>query len=224
MAHFFSDLRSTQWMFFRAIICIVAGVLMMSFPITFIKSIIISIGILLALYGIIAFLSSHKKTVKDTATQAALVSGIVALILGIILILLPLVVSPTSFTQMFLNILPVAIIVGILLIGLAAMQFFEVNLLHQYAIKLSPFNYLVPLLLLVFGLLIIIKPSTIMNLMLIDRQPEHVEVAIIYICAIGLIYSGVTSFWYALRIHKASKVFFKKNNAIEEDPIDGKHE
>jgi uncharacterized membrane protein HdeD (DUF308 family) len=188
--------QSSDWLLFRSIICIVAGVLMIIFPETFIKAVVVAIGILLALYGVVAFLNSYKKTVKDATTHAILVSGIVSLILGVILVL-----SPAFFTQVFIAAL------GVLLIGLAVLQLFEIRLLRQYAPKVLPFNYLSPLLLLTFGLVVVINPQSIANIILL-------------ICAAGIIYSGLSGFIYALRIKKASTVFAERDAFVERDAIE----
>ena len=188
--------QSSDWLLFRSIICIIAGVLMVVFPETFIKAVVVAIGILLALYGIIAFLNSYKKTVKDAATHAILVSGIVSLILGVILIL-----SPAFFTQVFIAAL------GILLIGLAVLQLFEIRLLRQYAPSVLPFNYLSPLLLMAVGLVVVINPQSVANIILL-------------ICAAGMIYSGLSGFVYALRIKKASRASTEEETVEEAQTIE----
>ncbi|MCL1938692.1 MAG: DUF308 domain-containing protein [Candidatus Azobacteroides sp.] len=196
MTHFsFNGLvESSDWLLFRSIICIAAGVLMIIFPDTFLKTAVVAIGILLALYGVMAFLNSYKKTDKDATTHAILVSGIVSLVLGVVLIL-----SPAFFMQAFIATL------GVLLIGLAVLQLFEINLLRQHAPKTSAFNYLSPLLLMACGLMVVVNPQRIANVILI-------------VCATGIIYSGLSDFIYVLRIKKASKTFTERE-AIEEAQI-----
>jgi uncharacterized membrane protein HdeD (DUF308 family) len=177
------------WMLLRNIICITAGLLLWIYPDAFAVGVVIGTGILLLAYGIIAFLLLYRKQKHNTLTHTATINSVISLAVG-----LAFIVAPSFFAQWFLT------VIGIIIAALALFQLMEIIALKRFAGSVSPLFFLSPLLLFGIGIVVIIKPQGIINL-------------VGYMCAAALIYSGISGIFVAIRL--------KKTKTLSEETADG---
>ncbi|MDR1585498.1 MAG: DUF308 domain-containing protein [Prevotellaceae bacterium] len=171
----------TDWLFLRAIICFLGGVLLWIYPDLLAKSVVIGMGVLLIVSGIVSLVISANKGRESGFFYLIISSGVLSVSGGLALIL-----ASAFFVNLFV------FVVGILVILLSVIQFFEIFDMRKYAPKTSALAFLSPLLLVALGVLVIVNPQGISNL-------------IGYFAAAALIYYGITGFVLAFGIRKALK-------------------
>jgi uncharacterized membrane protein HdeD (DUF308 family) len=170
----------TDWLLLRSIICIAAGILLWLYPDAFATGVVIGIGILLVIYGIVAFLLSFRKVVRNILIHTASFNSIVSIIVG-----LAFIIAPSFFAQWFIT------VIAICIIGLALLQLIEIAALRRFT-NGSALYYLSPLVLLGLGIVVLIKPEGIINLTG-------------YFCAFALLYTGISGIFIAIRLIKTNK-------------------
>jgi uncharacterized membrane protein HdeD (DUF308 family) len=172
-------LLKKDWLLLQGFLSVLLGVLLWFYPDLFVKATVILIGVLLALYAIVAFVTVMKDKEMNGASQAIMISAAISFIVGIILLASP---------ALFVNLL-VIIILGIIVIGLGLLQATEINLLKHQRKSFSALHYVSPVIIIIFGLLVIIQPA----------QAKF----IVKLCAIGICYSGVSGLLYTFCLRKA---------------------
>lgn len=172
---------STDWLLLRNILCIAAGVLMWMFPDTFSHIIVTTIGIVLVIYGILAFSLSLRKSASNAFTHTATINSIVSFIAGMAFIM-----ASAFFAQWFFA------VTGGIIVLLSLLQLVEINALRKYKRSTSALFYLSPIILLAVGIVIIFKPEGIIHL--VD-----------YLCAGSLIYTGCSGILLAIKLHQFSR-------------------
>jgi uncharacterized membrane protein HdeD (DUF308 family) len=175
-------LLKRDWLFLQAILCLVIGILLWFYPEFILKATVILIGILLALYSIIAFIAVVKKDNNSAANQGIMISALISFIVGIILI-----ISPAFFVNLLI------IIFGIILIGLALWQVFEIRMLKHQIASFSALHYISPLIIMGIGLLVVIRPVRFAEI-------------IMQLCAIGLFFVGISGLFFTSRLKKPSSL------------------
>jgi Uncharacterized conserved protein len=171
----------TDWMLLRNIICIAAGALLWMYPDAFATGVVIGIGILLVLYGVISFLLSFRHVIRNMLIHTASINSIVSLIVG-----LAFIIKPSFFAQWFI------VVIAICIIGLAILQLIEITSLRSFNSSVSALYYLSPLVLLGLGILVLVKPEGVVNL-------------IGYFGAAALIYTGISGIFLTIRLKKENK-------------------
>lgn len=177
-----SMLLKRDWLFLQAILCLVIGILLWFYPEFILKATVILIGILLALYSIIAFISVVKKDNKSASNQGIMISALISFIVGIILI-----ISPAFFVDLLI------IIFGIILIGLALWQVSEIRMLKRQIASFSALHYISPLIIMGIGLLVVI-------------QPVRIATIIMQLCAMGLFFVGISGLFFTSRLKNPSSL------------------
>jgi uncharacterized membrane protein HdeD (DUF308 family) len=175
-----SMLLKRDWLYLQAILCLVIGILLWFYPDFILKATVILIGILLALYSIIAFIAVVKKDNNSAANQGIMISALISFIVGIILL-----VSPAFFVNLLI------IIFGIILIGLAIWQVSEIRMLKRQIASFSALHYISPLIIMGIGLLVVIKPVRFAEI-------------IMKLCAIGVFFVGISGLFFTSRLKKPS--------------------
>jgi len=175
-----SMLLKRDWLFLQAILCLVIGILLWFYPDFILKATVILIGILLALYSVIAFISVMKSNNKSAANQGVMISALISFIVGIILL-----VSPAFFVNLLI------ILFGIILIGLALWQVSEIRMLKRQIASFSALHYISPLIIMGIGLLVVI-------------QPVRFAEIIMKLCAIGVFFVGISGLFFTSRLKKTS--------------------
>lgn len=177
-----SMLLKRDWLFLQAILSLVVGILLWLYPAFVMKATVMLIGILLALYSVIAFVAVVKNDSGSAARQAIIMSAAISFIVGIILL-----VSPAFFLNWLI------IIFGIIVIGLAFWQMSEIRKLKRQIASFSALHYVSPLFILAIGLLVII-------------QPAQIATIILKLCAIGIFYAGISGLLYTLRLKNTTSI------------------
>lgn len=170
---------NTTWLLLRNIVCIVAGILLWRYPDTFANGVVIGAGILLVFYGLLAFLLSRFR--RSIFVNSGTVNAIVSLAVGLAFIL-----APTFFAHWFIT------VVAILLIVLSVLQLMEVISLRHFRPSASVFLFFSPLILLAVGIVVLLKPGSIINLAG-------------YFCAGALIYTGLSGIALVFGLRSAGK-------------------
>ena len=183
---------NSDWLLLRSIICIVGGVLLWAYPQALAKGIIIGIGTLLIMYALVTSLVSYIKTRQAGNPFALSFVSVVSLLVGVLF-----VTASSFFAKWFV------FAIGILVVLLSIMQLIEIMALRKYSPSLSALSFLSPILLLGVGILVLIKPQQINNL-------------IGYFAAAALVYYGVLGFIFAFNIRKNIK---KRDRARAEQRI-----
>jgi len=180
-----------DWLLLQACLSILIGVLLWLYPDIFVKATVMLIGILLALYSVIAFVTVLKNNDMNGARQAIIISALISFIVGVILLASP---------ALFVNLL--VIILGIIVVGLGLVQATEINLLKHQHHSISALHYVSPVIIMIIGLLVII-------------QPAQIATIIVKICAIGILYAGVSGLLYTFHLSgtKNHKSSVSENNA-----------
>lgn len=172
---------NTDWLFLRAILCLLGGVLLWIYPDLLAKSVVIGVGILLIILGIVPLVISAYRGRSSNFFYLIVLSAVLSIIFGLTLIL-----ASAFFAKWFV------FVIGILVVVLGVVQFFEIYDIRRYAPNTSILVFLSPLLLTAFGVLVVVNPQGINNL-------------IGYFAAAALIYYGITGFILAFRIRKLIK-------------------
>ncbi len=167
-----------DWLLLEACLSILIGVLLWLYPDIFVKATVMLIGILLAFYSVIAFVTILKNDNKNGARQAIIISAVISFIVGVFLLASP---------ALFVNLL--VIFLGIIVIGLGLVQATEINLLKHQHHSVSALHYVSPIIIMIIGLLVII-------------QPAQIATIIVKLCAIGIFYAGVSGLLYTFRLRK----------------------
>ena len=187
-----SFLVNTDWLLLRSIICLLSGILLWLYPDFLAKAVVVGIGALLILYGVVSLLIAYIKNRQNGGTTGIFMfSPIVALLLG-----LSLVIASSFFAKWFV------FVVGLLVVLLSVMQMTEILAVRKYSPQLSALSFLSPILLFGLGILILINPQRINNL-------------IGYFAAAALIYYGISGFIVAFNIRKNCKKTHQQQNIID---------
>ena len=181
-------LINADWLLLRSIICVAGGVLLWLYPESLAKGIVIGIGTLLILYGAITLLISSAKARQSGISYATLLASVVSLLIG-----LSFVIASSFFAKWFIY------AIGLLIVLLSIMQMIEIITMRKYSPHLSVLSFLSPILLFGLGILILVNPQRISNL-------------IGYFAAAALIYYGISGFIVAFSIRKNIK------RMMQEDP------
>ncbi len=192
--------KNSDWLLLRAIIAISAGILLFIKPDLLAQSVILGVGVLFILFGIAFLLISGRKNQRSTVFYFVASGSIAAITSGVILI-----IASDFFARFFI------FIVGLSVVILSVVQFFEVFNMRKLTPPLSVFAYLNPLLLTGFGVLIMLNPSGIHNL-------------IGYLASFALVYYGIAGCFFAFKIRKALKSLLKTEVGVSTDSIKANQE
>ena len=196
-------MRVLQSSFFRAIIAIVIGALLVQYREQTVQWITISIGVLFFLSGIIScatYVSATRSTASDMEIFDANgdkiaplkpnfpIVGLGSLILGIILALMP-----TTFVNWLMYILAAILILG------AVNQFVNLASAKKYA-HVGAFYWIMPSLILLIGLMAIFYPQAIAS-------------APLFVIGWCMMIYGVAECLNSIKIHQCHKAFTKAEEA-----------
>ena len=182
---------NTPGLLLRNLICIAAGVFLWLYPDAFANGVVIGVGILLIFYAIVTFLISRFNIVRSIFISASAINGIVSLAVG-----LAFVLAPSFFAKWFISVL------AIIIIGLSVLQLTEIISLRRFNPSASGFLFLSPLLMLAVGIIVLMKPEGIVNL-------------VGYFCAGTLIYTGLSGIFLAIRLKKEGKRFVNSQQRVD---------
>ena len=187
-----SFLVNTDWLLLRSIICLLSGCLLWLYPDFLAKAVVVGIGALLILYGVVSLLIAYIKSRQSGGVAGIFMfSPIAALLLGI-----TLVIASSFFAKWFI------FVIGLLVVLLSIMQMIEIITMRKYSSNSSALSFLSPILLFGLGILILINPQRISNL-------------IGYFAAAALIYYGISGFIVAFNIRKNLKKMNQQQNIID---------
>ena len=130
---------------FRAVLAIILGLVLVIWPGTALKYIIMLIGVIFLVTGLITFTLSYRNR-EAKSRQLAPFSGIGSIILGLLLVCIPSV-----FATIFMFVL------GFILVIAAIGQFVTLMAARQLG-YISPISYLFPLLILIAGIVVLFDP------------------------------------------------------------------
>lgn len=132
---------------YRAILAIILGLVLVIWPGTALKYIIMLIGLLFLITGLIAFIISNRNR-EERQKSLIPFSGIGSMALGLLLLCLP-----STFATIFMFIL------GFILVIAAVGQFVTLAAARQFG-YVSPVSYLFPILILIAGIVVLFDPFT----------------------------------------------------------------
>lgn len=181
---------STDWLFVRSILCILGGILLWLYPSMLAQGLVMGTGILLIVSGIISLIISYNQNRGNTFFYLVVSGAVLLIILGILFVL-----KSGFFAQWFV------FVIGIMVIVLAVLQLIEIINMRKYEIKSSALAFLSPILLFIFGIVIVVHPASINNIIGI-------------IAAIALIYYGVVGIILAFRTRKLIK---EKEHLVQQE-------
>lgn len=130
---------------FRAILAIILGLVLVIWPGTALKYIIMLIGVVFLGTGLIAFGISYKNRAERPGGLLSF-SGIGSIVLGLLLVCIP-----SSFAEIFMFIL------GFILVIAAIGQFVTLAAARQFG-YVAPVSYLFPVLILLAGIIVLFDP------------------------------------------------------------------
>lgn len=130
---------------YRAILAIILGLVLVIWPGTALRYIIMLIGVLFLMTGLIAFIVSNRNK-EDHRKSLIPFSGIGSMALGILLLCLP-----STFATIFMFVL------GFILVLAAVGQFVTLSAARQFG-YISPVSYLFPVLILIAGIIVLFDP------------------------------------------------------------------
>lgn len=171
----------TDWLLLRNIICIAAGVLLWLYPDAFANGIVIGLGILLIIYGVVAFGLSFRRGIRSAFIHTATINAIVSFVAG-----LAFVLASSFFAQWFTT------VTGIIIVLLSLLQLIEITALRKHKQSASALLYLSPVALLAVGVLVVIQPEGMIHLAG-------------YLCAGALIYTGCSGIFLAIKLRQSAK-------------------
>jgi uncharacterized membrane protein HdeD (DUF308 family) len=169
-----------EWLLFEAILSLAIGILFWLYPSVFVEAAVMLIGISAVIYALIAFITILKHQYAAGAKQAVIVSATIAFLVGIILLVAP---------ALFVNFL--IIFLGLIVIAFGVIQTAEIQFIRKQRKHFSALHFLSPVVILIAGIIILLKPAQVADI--IEK-----------ICAIGMIYAGLSGIIYTLHIKKDS--------------------
>lgn len=179
-----------EWLLFEAILSLGIGILFWFYPAIFVEAAVMLIGISAVIYALIALITILNHQYASGAKQAVTVSAVIAFLVGIILL-----VSPALFVNFLI------IFLGLIVIAFGVIQIAEIQFIRKQRIGFSALHFISPVVILILGIIILLKPAEIADI--IEK-----------ICALGMMYAGISGIIYTLHI---------KKNAIEViNPLDKK--
>lgn len=184
-----------EWLFLRCVLCLVGGVLLWFYPDLLAKSVVIGTGILLMVSGIITLVMSYTSNRENNYFYFVAAAAILAIIAG-----LAFVIASAFFAKWFV------FIIGILVIVLAVIQTIELINIRRQSPETSILSFFNPILLLILGVLVIINPHRITNL-------------IGYFAAAALVYYAIVGFILAFRIKRLNKKIKEQLTEWEEPDV-----
>lgn len=130
---------------YRAILAIILGLVLVIWPGTALRYIIMLIGVLFLMTGLIAFIVSNRNR-EDHRKSLIPFSGIGSMALGVLLLCLP-----STFATIFMFVL------GFILVVAAVGQFVTLSAARQFG-YISPVSYIFPVLILIAGIIVLFDP------------------------------------------------------------------
>lgn len=178
----------------RAVLAILLGLVLVIWPDTALKYIIMLIGVLFLGTGLIAFGISYKNRAERPGGMMSL-SGIGSIVLGLLLVCIP-----SSFAAIFMFILGFVLVIG------AIGQFVTIAAARQFG-YVAPVSYLFPVLILIAGIIILFDPF---------KSAEGVFI----LFGITSIFYGVTDLINQYGINKMRKANDEKEKMEKLDGVD----
>ncbi len=143
----FNKTLSKQNTALRAVISILAGIILLLLPELTLQYIIAVIGAMLLILGV-ASLIAYFRTSKDSKEPVLIpFGGIICSVLGLIML-----ITPETFVNIFMILLGVILLIG------AIGQLMIASNYYRYAPGTSPLIFLYPLLILICSIIIMINP------------------------------------------------------------------
>ena len=176
---------------FRSVLAIILGLVLVIWPGTALRYIIMFIGVIFLITGIIAFVLSSKYR-EERSRSFAPMSGVGSILLGLLLLCLP-----TTFEKVFIFLL------GFILVVTAIGEFVTLFTARQWG-PVSPVRYLFPVLILIAGIVVLFDPFTVAESVLI-------------LFGITAIFYGVTDILNKYSIRKMRKVNEEKERIIADN-------
>ena len=174
---------------YRAVLSIILGVVLVSWPGAALKYIIMLIGLIFLLTGLISYVMTNRER-EVRSRYFAPFSGIGSLILGLLLLCLP-----SSFLSIFM------FVFGFILVVAAIGQFVTLAAARQFG-PVSFVSYLFPVLIFVAGIVILFDPF---------RSAEGVVI----LFGVTSIFYGVTDFINQYAIRKLRKKNEDKEKIVD---------
>ncbi|MGC9151802.1 MAG: HdeD family acid-resistance protein [Microbacter sp.] len=178
-----------EWLLFEAILSLAIGMLFWLYPSVFVETAVMLIGISAVIYALIALITILKHQYAAGAKQAVSVSAAIAFLAGIILL-----VSPALFVNFLI------IFLGLIVIAFGVIQITEIQFIRKQRTGFSALHFLSPVIMLILGIIVLLKPSEVADI--IEK-----------ICALGMIYAGLSGIIYTLYIKKDS---IDENQSVEQ--------
>lgn len=175
----------------RSILAIILGVVLVVWPGTALKYIIMLIGVLFLITGLIAFIISNRNR-EDHRKSLIPFSGIGSMALGLLLLCLP-----STFATIFMFILGFILVIG------AVGQFVTLAAARQFG-YVSPVSYLFPVLILIAGIVVLFDPF---------KSAESVFI----LFGITAIFYGVTDLLNQYSIRRMRKANEEKEKIVKMD-------
>ena len=176
---------------FRSVLAIILGLVLVIWPGTALRYIIMFIGVIFLITSIIAFVLSSKYR-EERSRSFAPMSGVGSILLGLLLLCLP-----TTFEKVFMFLL------GFILVVAAIGEFVTLFTARQWG-PVSPVRYLFPVLILIAGIVVLFDPFTVAESVLI-------------LFGITAIFYGVTDILNKYSIRKMRKVNEEKERIIADN-------
>ncbi len=143
----FNKTLSRQNTALRAIISILAGIVLLLLPELTLQYIIALIGAMLLGFGIVGIISYFRRP-KDTEAPVMIpFGGIICSVLGLIML-----ITPATFVNVFMILLGVILLIG------ALGQLIMASSYYRYAPGVSPLIFLYPLVILICSIVIMVNP------------------------------------------------------------------
>lgn len=130
---------------YRSVLSILLGLMLVLWPGTALKYIIMLIGVIFLIMGVVALVVSYKKREERSGSVVSF-TGIGSVILGLLLVCLP-----SIFTTVFMFVL------GFTLVVAAIGQFVTLAAARQFG-YVSLISYLFPVLILIAGIVVLFNP------------------------------------------------------------------
>ena len=175
--------------FFRAILAIILGLVLVIWPGTALKYTIMLIGVLFLVTGLTAFIISNRNR-EDRQRSLVPFSGIGSMVLGVLLLCIP-----STFATIFMFVL------GFILVIAAIGQFVTLSAARQFG-HVAAVNYLFPVLILIAGIIVLFDPF---------KSAESVFI----LFGITAIFYGVTDLLNQYAIKKMRKATEEKEQIVK---------
>ncbi len=131
----------------KSVLAIVLGLILVVWPYMAVTSAVVIIGIMLLIYGIVAFVLRSKRRSETEAARGISTDAIISLIIGLLLIIFP---------GFFAGIL--MIVLGIILIIIGIGQLTSLSRSKKNGYTVSGSRYIIPVLLLLAGIVMLFNP------------------------------------------------------------------